>query len=171
MNKNLFSLKGKVVIITGAAGLLGRQHANAVASFGGAPVLLDLDKKSLVDQTHELNDQYGIDAISYVVDITNEQEIKQNCKDVLERYGKIDALVNNAANNPKVNEQSGNQFSRLENFPIENWTADLAVGLTGAFLCAKYYGRAIANNNWGGVIINISSDLGLIAPDQRLYEN
>ena len=170
MNKNLFSLKGKVVIITGAAGLLGRQHANAVASFGGTPVLLDLDKKSLIDQTHELNDQYGIDAISYIVDITNEQEIKQNCKDVLERYGKIDALVNNAANNPKVNKQSGNQFSRLENFPIENWTADLAVGLTGAFLCAKYYGRAIANNNWGGVIINISSDLGLIAPDQRLYE-
>ena len=170
MNKNLFSLKGKVVIITGAAGLLGRQHANAVVSFGGTPVLLDLDKKSLKDQTHELNDQYGIDAISYVVDITIEQEIKQNCKDVLERYGKIDALVNNAANNPKVNEQSGNQFSRLENFSMENWNSDLSVGLTGAFLCAKYYGTAISTNPEGGVIINISSDLGLIAPDQRLYE-
>ena len=78
--------------------------------------------------------------------------------------------MNNAANNPKVGDRSGKNFLRLENFPIENWTADLAVGLTGAFLCAKHYGTAISINPEGGVIINISSDLGLIAPDQRLYE-
>ena len=170
MNKNLFSLKGKVVIITGAAGRLGREHADAVASLEGVPVLLDLNKESLIDQATELNNKYGVDTISYVVDITNEQEIDQNCKDILDRYGKIDALVNNAANNPTVNDQSGNEFSRLESFPMESWIADLGVGLTGAFLCAKHYGTAISTNPDGGVIINISSDLGLIAPDQRLYE-
>lgn len=158
------------MVITGAAGLLGRQHADAVASFGGSPILLDLDNESLMDQATELTNKYSVDAMSYVVDITNEQNIEQNCKDILERYGKIDALVNNAANNPKVDEQSGNEFFRLESFPMESWIADLGVGLTGAFLCAKHYGTAISTNSEGGVIINISSDLGLIGPDQRLYE-
>ena len=170
MNKNFFSLNEKVIVITGASGLLGRQHAEAVASFGGSPVLLDLDKATLIDQTIGLNNKYGVDAISYVVDITNENAIKQNCQDVLNHYGKIDALVNNAANNPQINEKNEDNFSRLENFSIENWNSDLSVGLTGAFLCAKYYGKAIASNDSGGVIINISSDLGLIAPDQRIYK-
>ena len=170
MNKNLFSLNEKVVIITGASGLLGRQHSEAVASFGGFPVLLDLDKETLINQTNGLRNKYGVDAISYVVDITNEDAIKQNCQDVLNHYGKIDALVNNAANNPQINQENEDNFSRLENFSMENWNLDLAVGLTGAFLCAKYYGHAIASNDSGGVIINISSDLGLIAPDQRLYK-
>ena len=170
MNNNIFSLKGKVVVITGSTGLLGRQHADAVASFGGSLVLLDLDKGLIENQENELTSKYDVKVNGYVVNITNEEEIEQNCNDVINKYGKIDALVNNAANNPKVEDQSGKNFSRLENFPMKNWSEDIAVGLTGAFLCAKYYGTAIANNQEGGVIINISSDLGLIAPDQRLYE-
>ncbi len=75
--------------------------------------------------------------------------------------------MNNAANNPKVEAAAAENFSRLENFPLGNWDADIAVGLTGAFLCAKHYGAAIARQ--GGSIVNISSDLGLIAPDQRIY--
>ena len=81
----------------------------------------------------------------------------------------IDGLINNAANNPKVGEDEDINFSRLENFPIENWAKDLAVGLTGSFICAKYYGTQISKNLNGGSIVNISSDLALIGPDQRLY--
>jgi len=58
----------------------------------------------------------------------------------------------------------------LENFPIDIWNDDVSVGLTGSFLCAKHYGQKISKNINGGSIINISSDLGLIAPDQRLYK-
>jgi len=79
-------------------------------------------------------------------------------------------LVNNAANNPKVEDNKEVNFSRLENFPLNIWTDDIAVGLTGSFLCAKHYGFAISQNANGGSIVNISSDLGLIAPDQRLYK-
>lgn len=169
MNKNIFSLKGKVIVVTGASGLLGREHCDAIAAHGGTPILIDLNQSVLNAQIEEINKNYDIDARGYVVDITEEGEIKENCQIIVKDFGKIDGLVNNAANNPKVENSSEKNFSRLENFPISIWEQDIAVGLTGAFLCAKHYGFIISNNKNGGTIINISSDLGLIAPDQRLY--
>ena len=77
-------------------------------------------------------------------------------------------LINNAANNPKMESASGLQFSRVENFPLDIWEADLAVGLTGAFLCSKVFGAEMARRGHG-VIVNVASDLALISPDQRLY--
>ena len=169
MNKDFFLLKGKVIVVTGASGLLGREHCNAIASCGGTPILLDLNISILKVQVEEIKQKYGIDSCGYSVDITDEEAIEKNCQVIVKDFGKIDGLVNNAANNPKVENSSKKNFSRLENFPISIWEQDIAVGLTGAFLCAKHYGFIISNNKNGGTIINISSDLGLIAPDQRLY--
>jgi NAD(P)-dependent dehydrogenase (short-subunit alcohol dehydrogenase family) len=87
---------------------------------------------------------------------------------VLERFGRVDILINNAAHNPKVEVSAGSHFSRLENFPLDEWHADLAVGLTGAFLCSRVFGGEMARRR-RGVIVNVASDLALIAPDQRLY--
>ena len=165
-----FKIDGKVVVITGAAGLLGRKHAEAVAAFGGTPVLLDLNKEIVEEIASDLNRKYSVSAVGMAVDITNEKEIQDNCRDLIESFGKIDALVNNAANNPKMEDSNEKNFSRLENFPLEIWNQDVAVGLTGSFLCAKHYGMQISKNKAGGVIINISSDLGLMAPDQSLYK-
>jgi len=103
----------------------------------------------------------------YAVDITCEAEIKANCALIMSRFGRIDGLVNNTANNPKVEVEGGTDFSRFENFRLNAWENDVAVGLTGASLCIKHFGAAIACQ--GGSIVNISSDLGLIGPDQRLY--
>lgn len=167
MTHKPFSLKDRVVVITGAAGLLGRQHAEAIAKSGGVPVLLDLQAEAVEKLADELNACHGISATGWAVDITREEEIEANCTAVLSQYGHIDGLVNNAANNPKVEDDGTQNFSRLENFPLNVWECDLAVSLTGSFLCAKYYGAAISRQ--GGSIVNISSDLGLIAPDQRLY--
>ena len=166
---NLFSLNKKIVVITGAAGLLGRKHAEAIAAYGGTPVLLDLSQKKVDDLAVQLNDMYDVNTSGFVVDITKESQVKRNLDLLIERYGKIDGLVNNAANNPKVEDNSEKNFSRLENFPLDVWNQDIAVGLTGAFLCAKYYGYQISQNPNGGSIVNISSDLGVMAPDQRLY--
>lgn len=167
MDAALFSLRDRVIVITGAAGLLGRQHAEAVASAGGVPVLLDLLVEPVKKLASDLASHYGVSAEGYAVDITQESEIEANCGAILARFGRIDGLVNNAANNPKVEANNSENFSRLESFPLATWEADVAVGLTGAFLCAKHYGTIIARQ--GGSIVNISSDLGLIAPDQRLY--
>jgi len=81
-----------------------------------------------------------------------------------------DILVNNAAIDPKVKSQPGIQeSSRLEHFPVEQWQLQLDVGLTGAFFCAQVFGQVMAASGKGGVILNISSDLSVFSPDQRLY--
>ena len=169
MLEKLFRLDDKVIVITGATGLLGRKHAEAVACYGGIPILLDLSQQAVDELATELNDKYKVDAVGFKIDITNEEAIEGNVEQLVKKFGKIDGLVNNAANNPKVEDSEKVNFSRLENFPLDIWDDDIAVGLTGSFLCAKHYGFAISKNPNGGSIVNISSDLGLIAPDQRLY--
>lgn len=166
---DLFSLANKVIVITGASGLLGRQHAEAVAIAGGIPILIDLNQQVLDEQARELNVRFGIKTKGFAVDITIEEAVQNNCEELIATFGKIDGLVNNAANNPKVENSSEKNFSRLEYFPSIVWENDLAVGLKGSFLCIKHFGYAISKNSDGGSIVNISSDLGLIAPDQRLY--
>ena len=171
MLENLFRLDGKIIVITGATGLLGRKHAEAIACYGGTPVLLDLSQQAVDDLANKLNEKYEVNSIGFEVDITNEMAIQNNARQLVEKFGKIDGLVNNAANNPKVENGSEVNFSRLENFPLSIWDDEIAVGLTGSFLCSKHYGFEISKNSNGGSIVNISSDLGLIAPDQRLYAN
>jgi NAD(P)-dependent dehydrogenase (short-subunit alcohol dehydrogenase family) len=170
MNKlsNSFDLSGRVAVITGGAGLLGEQHATAIAAAGGFPVLVDIDEERACKKADALAETYGIPAFGFAADITQEQHIESLRDKILSRYGRLDILINNAANNPKMEASGEINFSRLENFPLAQWDADLAVGLTGAFLCSKVLGSHMAANG-GGVIINVASDLALIAPDQRIY--
>ena len=162
-----FSLTGRVAVITGGAGLLGVRHAEAIAAAGGIPVLADLREDAAKSAAADISSRFGIAAIGAGVDITDEASVESLLRTVLQTYGRVDILVNNAANNPKV-EDGAQNFARLEKFSLEHWHADVAVGLTGAFLCAKVFGTAMAQAK-RGVIINISSEYGMIAPDQRLY--
>lgn len=165
-----FSLQDRVIIITGGAGLLGRKHAEAVVEAGGIPVLLDLHQESLDAIVARLNEEYGAKALALVCNITDKTKIKACLDEVLNRYNRIDGLVNNAANDPKVGPGAeAKKLTRFENLTVDFWSADLAVGLTGAFLCAQVFGHYMATHG-GGVIVNVASDLAVIAPDQRLYE-
>lgn len=159
-----FELSGRVAIITGGAGLLGISHARAIHSAGGIPVLLDIAAPA----AEELRARAGFDVHCEVCDITREEQLQNALTSVLLRYGRVDILINNAANNPKVEAPGGLNHTRLESFPLEHWEADLAVGLTGAMLCSRVFGAEMARRG-KGVIVNIASDLALIAPDQRLY--
>lgn len=161
--KELFSLSGKTALITGGTGFLGKKHAEALLEYGATPILLDIKGST----EHSL-------AFEFIeVDITKPQELKKAKDTVLSRYKKIDILINNATNNPKVGQQKSDLTSqlekRLEFFPLETWNADLAVGLTGAFLCSQIFGAEMARVG-SGVILNIASDLALIGPDQRIYK-
>jgi NAD(P)-dependent dehydrogenase (short-subunit alcohol dehydrogenase family) len=157
-----FSLEGRIAIVTGGAGLLGRQHARAIASAGGIAILADRDGAAA-----EVAAEFGATVQAVPTDVTDEASVVALLATVRRAHGRVDVLVNNAANNPKV-EGVQTDFAHLERFPIAQWQADVAVGLTGAFLCAKVIGSGMAEAG-RGVIINISSEYGVIAPDQRLY--
>jgi NAD(P)-dependent dehydrogenase (short-subunit alcohol dehydrogenase family) len=164
----LFDLTGRVVVITGGAGLLGQRHAEAIAGAGGIPVLADTRTELFDLDPAGFAGRFGSDASLIRVDITDPRSVESLLATILSRYGRVDALINNAANNPKVEVGSDVEFSRLESLSLEQWQADLAVGLTGSFLCSRVIGGEMARRG-RGVIVNVASDLALIGPDQRLY--
>jgi NAD(P)-dependent dehydrogenase (short-subunit alcohol dehydrogenase family) len=148
-------LKGKTIIITGGLGFLGTQFLKAFNDNSSNVIILD---KKLSNKKNFLK-----------CDITNEIEIK-NIKHLIKRkYNKINVLINNAANNYDPGYSSAK--IRFENFSEEIWNNDLDVGLKGAMLCTKIFGSEMNLQSEGGTIINISSDLGIISPDNRIYKN
>ena len=169
MTLQKFELKNKIAIITGGGGLLGTMHAEAIAEAGGIPLLWDIYPEAATKKAKEIAKLYKINAAAFQIDITNEAEIKNVVLQILKNYGTIDILINNAANNPKMENNADVPWSRLENFPLEQWQADINVGLTGAFLCSKVIGQEMQKRK-KGVIVNIASDLAVIAPDQRIYK-
>ncbi len=167
--RGAFDLTGRVTIITGGAGLLGVKHAEAIAEMGGIPVLLDLDGEKARARAREIASTFGVEALGLTTDVTQPRAIADALSKTLGAFGRVDILINNAAIDPKVkNDGSLLETSRFEHFPLEDWNFQISVGLTGAYLCAQVFGSRMAANG-GGVILNIASDLSVIAPDQRLY--
>ena len=166
-----FSIENKVCVVTGGGGLIGMKHTEAIMEGGGIAILLDVVPTGMERVKDEIRKEYGENKIveSYVVDITDRNALEKIRDELLEKYGHIDVLINNAANNPKVESKSDNlKAMRFHDFPVELWNQDIAVGLTGAMLCAQVFGKVMEDQK-SGVILNISSDYGLIAPDQRIY--
>jgi NAD(P)-dependent dehydrogenase (short-subunit alcohol dehydrogenase family) len=166
--RSIFGLAGRVAVITGGAGLLGMKHAEAIAAAGGTPVLVDLHQARPEDRAIELSKRCHCDSLGFAANIANLADVDAVSKAIMKKYSRIDILINNAANNPKMESNSDREWSRLENLSLEDWDADLRVGLTGAFLCSRAFGLEMAKRG-KGVILNIASDLAIIAPDQRLY--
>ncbi len=166
-----FNMEGKTALVTGAAGLLGAEHARALLECGSSVVLTDVSEDSLDSTSKLLSQDTDIDRIfSYVMDVSNLESIKTVSEDLSAIGKRVDVLVNNAAIDPKVKGNQGVlETSRLENFPLDQWDLQMSVGLTGAFLCSQVFGSAMSNDGQGGVILNIASDLSVISPDQRLY--
>jgi NAD(P)-dependent dehydrogenase (short-subunit alcohol dehydrogenase family) len=165
-----FRIDGKAAVITGGAGLLGYQHARAVMSAGGIPILLDINEKQAQEKAGVLSDTFAGECYGFYSDITDKNSVQEICSQLAGQFGPIEILINNAANDPKVTEKPGEvPWSRFEQFPENVWDRDLAVALKGSFLCSQIFGSEMASRR-RGVILNIASDLGIIAPDQRIYQ-
>lgn len=164
-----FSLAGKTALITGGAGLMGMEHASALLASGAAVVLTDIGEPSLAKAAERLSGEGGR-VITKVMDVTDKAAVTRAAAELAAAGTRVDILINNAAIDPKVADTGGlSESSRLENFPLAEWEKQIAVGLTGAFLCSQAFGAAMARDGKGGVILNIASDLSVFAPDQRLY--
>ncbi|MBU0587295.1 MAG: SDR family oxidoreductase [Gammaproteobacteria bacterium] len=171
MKHGKFDLTGKTALITGAAGLLGTEHAAALLACGARVVLTDISDSALAAERDRLAVDFDSDFIMLRrMDVASQQEVTTVASSLAANGLRVDVLINNAAIDPKVKEEVGIvESSRLENFPLDQWNLQLAVGLTGAFLCSQVFGKAMAQDGKGGVILNIASDLSVFSPDQRLY--
>ena len=168
-----FDIDNKTTIITGGGGLMADSHARAVLLGGGIVCLVDISTDKLKTEKKRLLESFEDAQVeTFAADITDRSQLEVVRDEIVNKYGHIDILINNAANNPKVeksDETSQNMGAiRFDNLPLEVWNSDIAVGLTGAFLCAQAFGKQMEEQG-SGVILNISSDLGVIAPDQRIY--
>ena len=162
--QNPFDLTGKTALITGAGGLLGPKHAEAIIEFGGNVIITDHHVLRAQEKAEMLNDKYDKKcATSHYMDVTEPGSIKH----VLERHETIDILINNAAKDPKVKKGGGlTPDSRFETMSEQYWYEGIDAAINGTFLCSQAAANKMLKTG-GGVILNISSDLGII--DQRIY--
>lgn len=152
----------KTVILSGGSGFLGSSLTELLIEKSYEVIVLDLNYNQAFDK---FKDSKNFQFVK--IDITDEKKIFGLFKNFSEANRNIDVLINNAAINPS-NVDTNENFSRLEEFKLDQWNLELNVGLTGAYLLSKYFGQLIKKSD-DGVILNISSDLGIIAPDQRIY--
>lgn len=161
-----FDLSGKVIIITGGAGLLGSAYAPALASAGARVVVADVNS----DAAARVANAAGHGALGVGVDVSSKTSVQAMVERVLTTYGRIDGLVNNAAIDPKFDQSGGGQHTNsFEDYPLDLWNQSLAVNITGMFLCAQAVAPTMLAQG-RGAIVNVSSTYGLVGPDQRLYE-
>jgi NAD(P)-dependent dehydrogenase (short-subunit alcohol dehydrogenase family) len=166
MINTLFNLSGKTAFITGGGGLLGPKHAEAIIECGGNVILCDIDHNTKL-VADNLNNKYNRECATFVYgDVCNKLSIEK----ALESIDKIDILINNAAKDPKVKKDNNiNVETRFETMSQEYWQEGIDAIINGTFICSQ----AVCNKmlqTGGGVILNIASDLSVIAPDQRIYK-
>ena len=162
--RKVFDFSNRVIVITGAAGLLGSEYADGFCQAGGNVVLADKNFEKCKKLAAKLEKKYGVKPLPIKLDVTNPNSIKKMVAHITKKFSKIDVLVNNAIY-PEIGKIKKTKF---EDFPLDIWKKGIDVNLTGMFLCSQQIGK-IMKKQKNGVIINISSIYGIKGPDQRIY--
>lgn len=164
-DKRLFALDGRVAVVTGALGLLGRQHCVALAGAGAQVVVADLDP----ERCQALASRLPGRALGVEMDVSDRQSVMEAVDTVLGEFGQVDVLINNAAVNDRFEAPDiAGEPSRFEHYPLSMWKLSLAVNVTGVFLCSQAFGTPMASRGKGS-IVNIASTYGMVGPDQSIY--
>lgn len=163
---DIFSLDNKVAVVTGALGLIGRNHCKALSEAGAYIVVCDLNE----NECNKFARSFKHKSIGIGADITDKDSIIMANDSILQEFGRLDILVNNAAINDMFeNPQAAAKQSMFENYPLDMWQRSIDVNVTGMFLCSQIFGSVMAERGCGS-IINIASTYGIVAPDQSLYK-
>ena len=146
------------------------QHASAIAEAGGYVVIADLTDELVSESARAIAREYDVESLGTKVDITDRPQVEAMVGAVMEKFGRIDILINNAALTVKGGGQgAADYFAPFEDYPVELWKKALDVNLTGMFLCCQATGKIMISQR-SGVVLNIASDVGNISPDHRIYE-
>ncbi len=177
--KAQFDLTGRIAVITGGAGYLGVRFAEAIAEMGGLPVLFDNHAEGLAEAARRVRTEVdGASCESETVDVSDLDGVRSAVDRVAARHGRIDVLVNSAAlTKSAIEGESGalgaslaaSFFAPFEDYRREIWDMGLAVNLTGTMFMCQAVGRCMVRQGKGS-IINIASDVAVVAPDHRIYD-
>jgi len=169
-----FDLTDQVAIITGGAGMLGKQYAKTLLAVGCNIIVADLNLETVDEAANELNTLESTSpnatALGIVLDVRDPESITSMVEKTLDKWNRIDILINNAAIDPKLDaDKRDEQANTFEDYPLELWKQSVDTNLTGPFLCCQAVGKVMLKQK-SGVIVNINSTYGVVAPDQRLYQ-
>jgi NAD(P)-dependent dehydrogenase (short-subunit alcohol dehydrogenase family) len=166
-----FNLAGKVAVVTGAAGLLGKEFCRTLAEVEASVVVVDLNADGVLNVATDLT-AAGYRAQAVPTDITNPKSVGSLVESTLKEFGRLDILVNSAALDPKFDPEAfakGITPGSFEDYPLDQWNAALKVNLTGMFLVTQACVKPMLAQGKKGSIINICSTYGLNGPDQKIY--
>lgn len=163
--QKLFSLEGKTALVTGSLGLIGKEHCRALHEAGANVVIADLNGDACASFSETLDER----AMGVSLDVTDKNSMSKVLEQILDKFGALEILVNNAAINDMFESpKAATEQSKFENYPLELWQKSIDVNLTGVFLCSQVFGSYMAAKGKGS-IINVASTYGITAPDQSLY--
>jgi len=164
-----FSLKEKTALVTGGAGLLGKEFCLTLAQAGAVVYAADLNGAAAATVADELKGS-ELDIRGIQLDVTNPANVSEVVEEIVTRTGRIDVLVNSAALDPKFDpEHAQDSSNAFETYPLQSWQDALNVNLTGPFLISQAVVQQMIKQRKGS-IINICSTYGLGGPDQRIYD-
>lgn len=167
MSENLnFSIEGKVVLLTGCMGVLGKDFCHALASKGANLAISDFDNKATTEFSQELNSLYGTECIAVTGDLRNVNDISKISSETFDNFGRVDVLHNNAATKTS---NIGEFFNEVEDYSYDIWKEVMSVNVDAMFFLSKEVGKLMKKQSKGGSIINTSSVYGILGPDQRIY--
>ncbi|MFN8698874.1 MAG: SDR family oxidoreductase [Flavobacteriales bacterium] len=159
--RSKFELTGKVIVITGAGGLIGRAFCEACAQFGAHIVVADMGNPQ--EFASDLEQRYSRKMLGFVTNVTDKSNVQELLAAALEAFGKVDGLVNAHQNKSHL------IFEPFDQVTEDNWDTVVQVNLKGTFLTCQVIGTHMAKNG-GGSIVNLPSTYSVVAPNQNLYE-